>query len=71
MKAKELIKILEQHPDFDVQVLVGPIKDTSNWASPSFWGNITGVADIGHSDKVIVLDNDIKVTGVLHYETTN
>lgn len=58
MKAKDLATLLLEHPDFEV---VGCYVDTSRCDIEHLWPeyktlNISGVADIGHSDKVIVLD---------------
>lgn len=58
MKAKELAELLLEHPEFEV---VGAFCDTSNCTAehpyPTFCHfKVTGIADIGHSDKVVVLD---------------
>ena len=58
MKAKDLAECLLRYPDFEV---TGVYADTSNCdvehLYPEYYFlNISGIADIGHSDKVIVLD---------------
>lgn len=60
MKAKDLAELLLEHPDFEV---VGCYADTSKCDVNHPWPDymkfdISGVADIGYSDKVIVLDCD-------------
>lgn len=59
MKAKDLAKKLLEHPDFEVkfhnlcqEFPGGPLVCDSY--------EITGIADIGHSSKVIVLDGEIE-----------
>ncbi len=61
MKAKELAEELLKYPDFDVEFsymtfkrdgIHTPFPDTYNY-------KITGVGDIGHSDKVIILDGEV------------
>ncbi len=57
MKSKALIKILEEYPDFDVNVHLNlnmnkSPKERPLWQSAS----ITALGDIGHSEKVIILD---------------
>ena len=55
MKAHELIAILQQHPEFDVVVSVS---DGGNlFPNIRTFANIE-LADVGHSDKVIVLTGD-------------
>lgn len=62
MKAKELAQELLKYPDFDVQLsyftfkrdgIHTPFPDTYNY-------DVVGVADIGHSDKVIILDGEVR-----------
>lgn len=58
MKAKDLAALLLEHPDFEV---VGCYVDTSKCDTEHLWPEyitftISGVADVGYSDKVIVLD---------------
>jgi hypothetical protein len=60
MKAKDLAELLLQYPDFEVQ---GCFCDTSNCTIEHYYPNyykfnVIGIADIGHSDKVIILDYD-------------
>lgn len=57
MKAKDLANLLLKYPDFDVQLII-----SSNCPDCDFFGytsyNITGIADIGHSSKVILLNEE-------------
>lgn len=62
MKAKELAEELLKHPDFDVEFIYStfirdgihvPFLDIYNYT-------ITGIADIGHSDKVIILEGEVE-----------
>lgn len=60
MKARELAELLLQHPDFEVE----GISETFNlqFGNYPIYTNFTidGIADIGHSDKVIILDCNLK-----------
>lgn len=60
MKAKELANELLKHPDFDVEfVYLTFIRDGIHTPFPDVYKyKITGIADIGHSDKVIILDGE-------------
>lgn len=60
MKAKELADELLKHPDFDVElVYLTFIRDGIHTPFPDVYRyKITGIADIGHSDKVIILDGE-------------
>ena len=60
MKAKELAEELLNYPDFDVELtymvferdgILTPFPDVYNY-------KITGIADIGHRDKVVVLTGE-------------
>lgn len=54
MKAKDLAKLLLEHPDFDVQFnTFSP--DGSEWGATLHSFEITGVGDIGYTDKVFIL----------------
>ena len=55
MKAKELIKILEQNPDFDVQFTFS--EKSEKFLNLRSFENLE-LADIGHSSKVILLTGD-------------
>ena len=55
MKAKELIAILKQNPDFDVVVTICDGGD--KFPNMRTFENIE-LADVGHSSKVIVLTGD-------------
>ena len=58
MKAKELAEELMKYPDFEVEFthmefhIHTPFPDIYNYT-------ITGIGDIGHSDKVIILDGEL------------
>lgn len=55
MKAKELAEKLLEHPDFEVKSIF--IDYFSGNTYPKYHNlKVVGVADIGYSDKVIVLD---------------
>ena len=55
MTAKELAEELLKHPDFKVKGTFIDNFTISQW--PQYHTlNVCGIADIGHSDKVIVLD---------------
>ena len=58
MKAKELAEQLLKNPDFDVQcVFADTSKCSVDYLYPDYhFVNVCGIADIGYSDKVIVLD---------------
>lgn len=59
MKAKELAEELIKHPDYDVEfVYLTLLRDAP---FPDIYSyKITGIADIGHSDKVIVLGGEVE-----------
>lgn len=60
MKAKELADELLKYPDFDVEfIYLTFIRDGIHTPFPDVYKyKITGIADIGHSDKIIVLDGE-------------
>ena len=62
MKAKELAEELLKHPDYDVEFVYSTfIRDGIHTPFPDIYSyKITEIADIGHSDKVIVLDGEAK-----------
>ena len=62
MKAKELAEELLKHPDFDVEFIYSTfIRDGIHVPFPDIYNyRITGIADIGHSDKVVVLNGEIE-----------
>ena len=55
MKSKELIKILQEFPDFEV-ILSHSFRDNSAWGLAIDSYKINELGDIGYSDKVIILD---------------
>lgn len=55
MKSKELIKILQEFPDFEV-ILSHSFRDNSAWGIAVDNYKIDELGDIGYSDKVIILD---------------
>lgn len=59
MTAKELATKLLEHPDFEVK-FISCYQECA--CAPLIYDTyeITGIADIGHSDKVIVLDGVIE-----------
>ena len=57
MKAKELIEKLKGYEDFDIELTVcHEDADSIGW----YTHKITGIADIGHSSKKIVLDSEVE-----------
>lgn len=60
MKAKELAEELLKNPDFNVQCVFVDISACSvDHLYPDYhFVNVCGIADIGYSDKVIVLDTE-------------
>lgn len=55
MTAQELIKLLQEHPDFKVEFIFADNKDaTLNYRT---FQNIE-IADVGHSSKVILLTGE-------------
>jgi len=54
MKAKDLIKVLSEYPDFEVSMNVTSL-DNSNWGFHVDHYLVDGLCDIGHSDKIIIL----------------
>ena len=61
MKAKELAEELLKHPDYDVEFVYSTfIRDGIHTAFPDVYSyKITGIADVGYSDKVIILDGEV------------
>lgn len=68
MKAKELAEKLLQNPDFDVEFLFTTYYETEVWTNNGVIRTQTGkqvdkyknvdIADIGYSDKVIILTGE-------------
>lgn len=58
MKALELAKLLLQHPEFEVELIYADTSSCSAIFPQPLYETlkISGIADIGHSSKVIVLD---------------
>jgi hypothetical protein len=55
MKAKDIIKILEQNPEFEVRInILTQTPPTINLDTHV----ITGLTDVGYSSKVIILDSE-------------
>ena len=61
MKAKELAEELLKYPDFDVELIYMTFeRDGIPIPFPDVYKyKIKGIADIGHSDKVIILDGEV------------
>ena len=53
MKAKDLIKILENVPDFDVQVILTEENKETGWIIKYTTFQIIDYSDIGYSNKII------------------
>lgn len=62
MKAKELAEELLKCPDFDVELIYTTFKrDGIHTPFPDTYKyKIKGIADIGHSDKTIILEGDVE-----------
>ena len=56
MKAKDLIKILENVPEFDVVVTLTTVNPKEGWGLNYRNFNITEYNDIGYSDKVVLFE---------------
>ena len=59
MKAKNLATLLLKYPDFEVG-FNDFRADDSPWGARLVQYSISGIADIGHSDKIIILDGKPK-----------
>ena len=57
MKAKELIELLKDFPDFDVTVKIRVIDKNSLMGFNINHYDINGISDIGYSDKIIILED--------------
>ena len=55
MKVKDLIKQIEEYPDFELELTNVVVYENGQRPDYNTYP-VVGVADIGHSDKVIVLD---------------
>ncbi|MFH2030296.1 MAG: hypothetical protein ABIJ40_06660 [Bacteroidota bacterium] len=55
MKAKDLAELLLENPEFNVEMALFE-KDSSDWSATLRRFEINGIADIGYSDKIIILD---------------
>ena len=60
MKAKELAELLLKNPDFDVQCVFADTSECSvDHLYPDYhFVSVCGIADIGYSSKVIVLETE-------------
>lgn len=58
MNAKDLAKILLENPDFEVQVSISK-EDGTEWGFTVEQYTITGINDIGYSEKVIDLNCEL------------
>lgn len=56
MKAKELAEKLLEHPDFEVKAI--HLHPSIGWGLTMEKYNVSGIADVGYSDGVAVLDLD-------------
>ena len=56
MKAKDLIKILENEPDFDVVCTLKTETPSKDWGIEYTNFNVKEYNDTGHSDKVIMFE---------------
>lgn len=60
MKVKDLIKLIKDYPDFELTTSLF-LSDNSEYGAGLQSFKITGINDIGYSDKVIDLDNKKEV----------
>jgi hypothetical protein len=60
MKAKELAEELLKHPDFDVELIYMTFERDGIPFPDIYKYKIKGIADIGHSDKIIILDGEVE-----------
>lgn len=58
MKAKDLIKILSENPDFEVIIRTSLFSEMYGFNFTDV--EITGLCDVGYSDKTILLDGEVK-----------
>ena len=60
MKAKELAEELLKYPDFEVELIYMTFhRDSIHTPFPNVYNyKVKGVADIGHSDRVVVLEGE-------------
>ena len=57
MKARELAEQLMQNPDFEVQAMFVDHDSKGDNAWPNYQTlSVDGIADVGHSSKVILID---------------
>ena len=57
MKAKELAELLLKNPDFDVRLIIPETCPKCGFFDYTSY-NITGIADIGYSERVIILNEE-------------
>ena len=55
MKVKDLIKQIEEYPDYELELTNVVFYESKQHLDFNTY-KVLGVADIGHSDKIIVLD---------------
>ena len=55
MKAKDLAKLLLEYPDYEVKANV-MIMDTSDYGIEVKTYNVNDIADVGHSEQIVILD---------------
>jgi hypothetical protein len=60
MKVKDLIKKIEEYPDYELELTNVVVYGNKQRLDYNTYP-VLGVADIGHSDKVIVLDGGMEV----------
>ncbi len=60
MKAKKVAELLLKYPEFEVEVN-GLYPDGSDYGIALIQGKVIGIADIGHSEKVLILNVEEKI----------
>ena len=56
MKTEELVKLLNNYPGFDVKVSISYINNSLDYPLCVNSYDVTGIDDIGHSDKSLQLE---------------
>ena len=57
MKAKDLAELLLKYPDFDVRLIIPEACPKCGFFDYTSY-NVTGVADVGYGEKVIILNEE-------------
>jgi hypothetical protein len=63
LKAKDLMSLLEEYPDFNIQISLFEPDGSTGWGAGLRTFKVIGIGDIGHSDKILQLDIDDRREG--------